>query len=81
MKRPQKITSQLKTSDSELRNYVLALEKENVNLQKYVAKLEVLNVSQQNKIKVLQKMQPRTELKIIRPYKKNNRQSDDKKLS
>ena len=60
MKRPNDLTSKLKTSDKELRNYIIELEKENLKLQKQIAKLQVKNVSQQNQITALKKAQPVT---------------------
>jgi hypothetical protein len=45
MKRPHDLTSKLKASDPELKNYVLELEKENLKLQKQIAKLQVKDVS------------------------------------
>lgn len=44
----------LKSADSEIRNYAVALEKENLKLQKQIAKLQAENVSLNNRVKVLE---------------------------
>jgi hypothetical protein len=64
MKRPPDLTSKLKVSDPELKNYLLELEKENLKLQKRIAKFQVKIVSQQNQITALKKAEPEL---IIRP--------------
>jgi len=66
MKRPRDLTSKLKTSDTELRNYILELEKENLKLQKQIAKLQVKNVSQQHQITALKEAQPKIIVKTVR---------------
>jgi hypothetical protein len=53
------LTSKLKQSDPELKNYVFELEKENLRLQRQIAKLQVKDVSQQNQINALKKAQPK----------------------
>jgi len=74
MKRPNEITSKLKTSDKELRNYVIELEKENLKLQKQIAKLQVKNVSQQHQITAIKKAKPKSLAEIlIGNIKKKNR--------
>jgi len=47
------LTSKLKASDPELKNYVLELEKENLRLQRQIAKLQVKDVSQQRTLFVI----------------------------
>lgn len=42
----------LKTTDSEIQNYVTALEAENLKQAKHIAKLQAQNVSLQNRVKV-----------------------------
>ena len=64
MKRPNSLTSKLKTSDIELNNYVLELEKENEKLHTQIAKLQVKDVSNQNKIKALEKAEPQAPILI-----------------
>ncbi len=59
LKRPSELTSKLKASDPELKNYVLELEKENLRLQRQIAKLQVKDVSLQNQIAALKKAQPK----------------------
>jgi hypothetical protein len=59
VKRPSNLTSKLKVSDPELKNYMLELEKENLKLQKQIAKFQVKDVSQQNQIIALKKAQPK----------------------
>ncbi len=74
MKRPNDLAFKLKTSDPELQNYVLELEKENLRLQKQIAKFQVKDVSQQNQITALKKVQP----KVIIKTNFAGRQYDDK---
>jgi hypothetical protein len=74
MKRPDDLTSKLKTSDTEIRNYVFELEKENFKLQNQIAKLQVKNVSQQNQITAIKKAKPKSLAEIlIGNVKKKNR--------
>jgi len=49
MKRSVELTSKLKASDPELKNYILELEKENLKLQRQIAKLQVKDVSRKIK--------------------------------
>ncbi len=82
MKRPQSITSKLKNTDVEVKNYLLELEKENGKLQKRIAKFQVKDISQQHKISALEKLQPKPGiLKIICPPNKdeNKKKNNDKK--
>jgi hypothetical protein len=81
MKRPQSITSKLKNTDIEIKNYLLQLEKENEKLQKSIAKFRVKDVSQQHEISALKKFQPKPGiLKIIYPPDKDkNKQSNNTK--
>ncbi len=72
MKRQPEINPKLNTSDPEVKNYVLELEKENLRLQKQIAKLQVKDISQQNQIIALKKAQPKTIIKVIR-YDKNKK--------
>lgn len=64
MKRPPDLTSKLRVSDPELKNYLLELEKENSKIQKRISKFQVKIVSQQNQITALKKARPKL---IIRP--------------
>jgi hypothetical protein len=73
MKRPPDLTSKLKASDPELKNYVLELEKENFKLQRQIAKLQVKDVSQQNQIPALKKAQPKMIVRVT-----NYAKADDK---
>jgi len=73
MKRPHDLTSKLKASDPELKNYVLELEKENLKLQKQIAKFQVKGVSQQNQITALKKAQPKMIVQVT-----NFAKGDDK---
>jgi hypothetical protein len=50
----EELRAHLDSSDSEVRAYVAALEKENAKVQKRVVKLEAANVSQNNKIMALE---------------------------
>jgi hypothetical protein len=70
MKRPNDLTMKLKPCDSEVQNYVVALETKNAKLQKEIAKLEVENVSYQHKITALEKMRPQAQLIIKNLYEK-----------
>lgn len=64
MKRPNDLTTKLKPCDSEIQNYVVALETKNAKLQKEIAKLEAENVSYQHKITALEKMRPKAQFII-----------------
>jgi len=65
LKRSPELTSKLKVSDPELKNYVLELEKENLKLQRQIAKLQVKNISQQNQIAALKKAQPKLVIQTV----------------
>jgi len=77
MKRPNDLTSKLKVADTEIHNYVVALEAENLKLQKQIAKLEVENVSQQHKIVALKKMQPQARIVIKGLYDNKKKNQTD----
>jgi hypothetical protein len=72
MKRPSNLTSKLKASDPELKNYVLELERQNLKLQKQIAKFQVKDVSQQNQIIALKKVQPKMTVEVINSFAKEN---------
>ena len=59
MNRPPELTPKLKASDVEIKNYLLALEKENLTLQGRIAKFQGKDVSQQHEIASLKKAQPK----------------------
>jgi len=65
LKRPSELTSKLKTSDPEIINHVLGLEKENLKLQRQIAKLQVKNISLQNQIAALKKAQPKHIVQVV----------------
>jgi predicted MPP superfamily phosphohydrolase len=48
------LRTKLKTADSEIQNYVIALEKENLKLQREIAKYQVQHVTLENRIKILE---------------------------
>jgi len=60
------LSVKLKACDSEIKNYVIALEQENLKLQKQIAKHQAENVTLKNRIKVLEEEQyrPKVELNI-----------------
>jgi hypothetical protein len=78
MKRPNDLTKKLKTCDPEIKNYVLALEDDNLKSQEKIAKLQVENLSYQHKIKVLEKMQPKAKLIIKGLYDDSKKKKKDK---
>jgi hypothetical protein len=47
------LRTKLKMADSEIKNYVTALESENLKLQKHIAKLQAQNVSLNNRVTIL----------------------------
>lgn len=67
MQKPSDLNAKLKHCESEIKEYVRALQTENAKLQRRIAKLEVNNLSLNNRIKALKK-----ELKekppAIRPF-------------
>jgi len=73
MKRPNDLTAKLKRCDSEIRNYVVALETKNAKLQKQLANLEAENVSYQHKIAALEKMRPPAQFIIKGLYDKTDK--------
>jgi len=48
------LRTKLKAADSEIQNYVIALEKENLKLQREIAKYQVQHVTLENRIKILE---------------------------
>jgi hypothetical protein len=70
--RPDSLTVKIKAADTELRNYVIELEKENLKLQQQIAKLQVKTVSQQNEIKALKKAPPKIKVVLGRPPDKSD---------
>ena len=71
MSRPASLRAKIKAADTELRNYVIELEKENSKLQQQIAKLQVKNLSQQNEIKALEKGQPKVVIQMSHPQVEN----------
>ncbi len=71
MGRPASLTAKIKAADTELKNYVIELEKENFKLQQQIAKLQVKNISQQNEIKALKKGQPKVVIRMSHPEVKD----------
>jgi len=67
MKRDPNLTSKLKNTDIEIKNYLFELEKENEKLHAQIAKFQVKDVSQQNEITGLKKAQPKVNV-IIRKF-------------
>jgi len=59
------LRTKLKACDPEIKNYVLALEAENLKLQTKIAKLQAENVTLKNRIKVLEAEQYRPKAQLI----------------
>ena len=61
------LRKKLKKCDSEIQNYVFALEMKNLKLQKQIANLQAENVTLNNRIKILAKEQyrPKSILQIV----------------
>ena len=55
MSRSKSLAAPFQAAQTELREYVVALESENAKLQKRVAKLEAQDMSKQNRITALEK--------------------------
>lgn len=72
MKRSQSITSKLKNTNVEIKNYLLELEKEISRLQKINARLQVKNISQQAEISGLKKAKPQMIVRVTNYAKNNN---------
>jgi hypothetical protein len=73
MKRPNDLAAKLKACDPEIKNYMTALETENLKLQRQIAKLQAENISHQHKIAALEKMQPKAKLVIKGLYQKETK--------
>ena len=77
MKRPNNLTMKLDLCDSEIQNYVVALETKNAKLQKEIAKLEVENISYQHKITAIEEMQPQAQIIIKGCCDKTDKNNSD----
>jgi tRNA/tmRNA/rRNA uracil-C5-methylase (TrmA/RlmC/RlmD family) len=72
------IRMKLKTCDLEIKNYVLALAKENFKLQKQIAKLQAENITLKNRVNVLEAEQYRPKANLIIDFGENHKRPPKK---